>query len=64
MKEIRKTGKVRDSALRSGMTRGDIINLERKDVDIKSRIIKLVLDRTKDNKFKVIRIHKELIPFF
>ncbi|MFA6224471.1 MAG: tyrosine-type recombinase/integrase [Desulfomonilaceae bacterium] len=64
MKEIRKTGKIGDSALRSGIRRGEIINLERKDVDLISRIIKLVPDRTKKDKFKRIPIHKDLIPFF
>lgn len=51
------------AAYLSGMRQGEIINLERKDVDLKSRIIKLTPDRTKEAKFKRVPIHKDLLPF-
>ncbi len=51
------------AAYLSGMRRGEIISLERKDVDTNSRIIKLTPDRTKEFKFKRVPIHKDLLPF-
>jgi integrase len=51
------------AAYLSGMRQGEIISLERKDVDLKARIIKLTPDRTKEEKFKRVPIHQDLLPF-
>lgn len=49
-------------AYATGMRQGEVIGLERGDVDLKSRIISLTPDRTKENKFKRIPVHKSLMP--
>jgi len=51
------------AAYLSGMRRGEIISLERKDVDTNSRIIKLTPDRPKRQSLKRVPIHKDLLPF-
>lgn len=51
------------AAYLSGMRQGEIVNLERKEVDTKARIIKLTPDKTKEEKFKRIPVHQDLLPF-
>ncbi|MGP8281572.1 MAG: tyrosine-type recombinase/integrase [Desulfomonilaceae bacterium] len=50
------------TAYATGLRQGEVIGLERGDLDLKSRIIRLTPDRTKENKFKRIPIHRSLVP--